>query len=295
MTLTELKQFMDIHKKEIDERMPSYIERMEGPGTLKEAMVYSVQAGGKRVRPLLMLAAVSAFRPVEEQDYQAACSVEMVHTYSLIHDDLPAMDDDDYRRGMLTNHKVYGEAFAVLSGDGLLSKAFEMISTLTHVGDDRKIRMVMELARSSGLEGMTGGQAADLEGENQTLALHELEYIHDHKTGALLTYAITAGAVLGGAPEEDIKNLKLFARELGLVFQIRDDILDIEGDESEMGKAPGSDEGSNKSTYPSLLSMEGAKEKLVFHAEKAKSFLPGSSSYTSLLNDFVDYVAERIH
>ncbi|MGY4690236.1 polyprenyl synthetase family protein [Salibacterium sp. K-3] len=286
---------MDIHKKEIDQRLPSYIDAMEGPDTLKEAMTYSIQAGGKRVRPLLMLAAVSAFRKVEEQDYQAACSVEMVHTYSLVHDDLPAMDDDDYRRGMATNHKVYGEAFAVLSGDGLLSKAFEMISTLTHISAERKLRLVTELSKSSGLEGMVGGQAADLEGENRSLELKELEYIHDHKTGALLTYAVTAGAVLGDAPEQDIEKLKIFSRDLGLVFQIRDDILDIEGDEKEMGKASGSDAGSNKSTYPSLLTMTGAKEKLIFHAEKAKSSLPSDSSYTSLLRDFVDYVAERVH
>ncbi|MDQ0299575.1 geranylgeranyl diphosphate synthase type II [Salibacterium salarium] len=292
---SELKSFIDTHKDEIDQRLVQLFETMECPSKLKEAMLYSINAGGKRIRPLLMLAAIQSYRNINETDYDAVCAVEMVHTYSLIHDDLPAMDDDDYRRGKLTNHKVYGEAFAVLSGDALLTKAFETLSNLSNVNDLNKVKLIQEFAKDSGAEGMVGGQAADLEGEGKDLSLEELEYIHHHKTGALLNFSIVAGGILGGAPSDDIQQLRIFSQELGLVFQIKDDILDVEGNEVEMGKATGADQNKNKSTYPRLLTLEGAKEKLVYHADIAKSSLQTTSASSTLLENFVDYVMMRLN
>ncbi|RSL34566.1 polyprenyl synthetase family protein [Salibacterium salarium] len=292
---SELKSFIDVHKGEIDQRLVQLFETIECPSKLKEAMLYSINAGGKRIRPLLMLAAIQSYRNINETDYDAVCAVEMVHTYSLIHDDLPAMDDDDYRRGKLTNHKVYGEAFAVLSGDALLTKAFETLSNLSNVNDLNKIKLIQEFAKDSGAEGMVGGQAADLEGEGKDLSLEELEYIHHHKTGALLNFSIVAGGILGGAPSDDIQQLRIFSQELGLVFQIKDDILDVEGNEVEMGKATGADQNKNKSTYPRLLTLEGAKEKLVYHADIAKSSLQTTSASSTLLENFVDYVMKRLN
>ncbi|RSL31988.1 polyprenyl synthetase family protein [Salibacterium salarium] len=294
MITSELKSFIDIHKEEVDKSLTRCIETVECPSKLKDAMFYSIDAGGKRIRPLLMLAAINAYRDINDRDYDAVCAVEMVHTYSLIHDDLPAMDDDDYRRGRLTNHKVYGEAFAVLSGDALLTQAFETLSRLPEVKDFDKIRLIQEFAKDSGAQGMVGGQAADLEGEGKDLSLKELEYIHYHKTGALLKFSVVAGGILGEAPDDDIQQLRMFAQELGLVFQIKDDILDVEGNEAEMGKATGADQDKNKSTYPRLLTLDGAKEKLVYHAERAKSALQTTSASSALLEDFVDYVMERL-
>ncbi|SDH35472.1 polyprenyl synthetase family protein [Alteribacillus bidgolensis] len=293
MSITELQAFISQFKNELEKRLPAFLEKLECPDTLKEAMLYSVNAGGKRVRPLLMLAAVQSYRNVEESDYAVACAVEMVHTYSLIHDDLPSMDDDDYRRGKPTNHKVFGEAFAVLAGDALLTKAFEVISSLKELESHNKILLIRELAKSAGAEGMVGGQAADLEGEGKDLSLEQLEYIHHHKTGDLLSFSVVAGGILGEAPDNDMDYIRGFARELGLVFQIKDDILDIEGDSIEMGKAAGSDECREKSTYPRLLTLDGAKEKLITHADNAKEYLRSVSGNPLLLEDFIHYITER--
>lgn len=228
----ELKTFIDINKEEIDQRLPVYIDDLHAPKVLKEAMTYSLKAGGKRIRPLLLLATLQSFHKPLELGYDVACALEMIHTYSLIHDDLPAMDDDDLRRGLPTNHKVYGEAIAILAGDALLTLSMEVVAKVSseHITAEQKLLIIEEIARAAGPEGMVGGQVADLEGENKTLSLDELTYIHDHKTGDLLTASIICGAILAGASNEDVNHLRLFARELGLLFQIRDDILDVEGD-----------------------------------------------------------------
>lgn len=293
MSVSEFQAFISRYKIELEKRLSVFLEDMESPASLKEAMLYSINAGGKRVRPLLMLAAIQSYRNIEESDYGAACAIEMVHTYSLIHDDLPSMDDDDYRRGKLTNHKVFGEAFAVLAGDALLTKAFEMISALDEVEDRDKILLIKELSKASGAEGMVGGQAADLDGEGKDLTLEELEYIHHHKTGDLLSFSVVAGGILGKASASDMESIREFSKELGLVFQIKDDILDIEGNLMEMGKPAGSDEGKEKSTYPRLLTLDGAKDKLVFHADNAKKFLHSISGNTLILEDFIQYVTAR--
>lgn len=295
MNTTSLQTFIEAYKKEIDQRLPLFIENLSCPGRLKDAMLYSLNAGGKRVRPLLMLATIATYRDIEETDYQVACALECIHTYSLIHDDLPAMDDDDFRRGKPTNHRVFGEAMAILAGDGLLTRAFELVSTLEGVSPEVKMTLVQQLAEASGAEGMVGGQVADLEGEKKELELKELEYIHHHKTGALLRYAIVAGAILAKATEEDIFHLRTFSEQLGLVFQIKDDILDVEGNPDQMGKAIGSDESKLKSTYPRLLSLEGAKEKLQIHADQALSSLHSIEKDVSLLAQFVEYITNRSH
>ncbi|WP_240378070.1 polyprenyl synthetase family protein [Bacillus piscicola] len=293
--MEEFKRFMEKQRQEIDRQLPALLENLDCPEMLKEAMLYSVHAGGKRVRPLLTLAVIESYRDITNSDYVAACAHELVHTYSLIHDDLPAMDDDDYRRGQLTNHKVYGEAVAILAGDALLTRAFELIGSLQHVTESKKTNLIVELAKASGAEGMVGGQVSDLAGEGKDLQLAELEMIHHHKTGALITYAIISGAIVSDAPEEDIRSLRSFSKHLGLLFQIKDDILDVEGDSETMGKPAGSDEGKMKSTYPRLLTLAGAKEKLIFHAEKARESLHSISGNTELLDSFISYIMNRTH
>lgn len=292
-----LKKFMQISKEEIDRRLPLYIKDLRAPAVLKEAMMYSLNAGGKRVRPLLLLATLKSFGKPLDLGYDVACALEMIHTYSLIHDDLPAMDDDDLRRGVPTNHKVYGEAVAILAGDALLTLSVELIAkaAIDTISAEEKLRIIAEITNAIGAEGMVGGQVADLEGENRSLQLDELEYIHDHKTGALLTASIISGAIIARASEDDVKHLRAFARELGLLFQIRDDILDVEGDPDKLGKPVGSDDGNNKSTYPHLLGLEGAKQKLEEHKQLAKEYLCKVSIDPTLLQALTNYIADRDH
>ncbi|WP_252311728.1 polyprenyl synthetase family protein [Sinobaca sp. H24] len=289
----QLESFISANKARIDEVLPQTVQNLSMPAALKESMLYSIEAGGKRVRPLLLLAAFQSYQDSRDNVVQAACAVELIHTYSLIHDDLPAMDDDDYRRGKLTNHKVYGEAHAILAGDAMLTRAFELLAELPDTSDHSKVMLILELSRAAGAEGMVGGQVADMEGEKSTLNLQELESIHHRKTGDLLGFSIIAGGILAGAPEEDLSKLRAFGRELGLVFQIKDDILDVEGDSIEMGKPAGSDENKDKSTYPKLLSLEGAKEKLSWHAEKAKEYAGQLNGKSEILTEFVEYIQHR--
>ena len=245
------------------------------------------------MRPLLLLSVIDSNRDIKESDFKAACALEMIHTYSLIHDDLPAMDNDDYRRGKPTNHKVFGEAVAILAGDGLLTRSFELISLMEDVSSETKIQLIRELSQASGAEGMVGGQVADLQAEGKSVSLEELEYIHQHKTGALMSFAVMAGAHLGNVTEDEKAQLRTFSQHLGLLFQIKDDILDVEGDSEEMGKAAGSDEGKNQSTYPRLLEMDGAKRKLPHHSDMAIASLNSIRMDTALLHGFVDYIMNR--
>ncbi|WP_232718620.1 polyprenyl synthetase family protein [Bacillus sp. FJAT-45037] len=290
-------QFLNEHKQLIDEALPTYIENLNAPSTLKKAMIYSLKAGGKRVRPALLLATLQGFQKSKEEGIDLACAIEMIHTYSLIHDDLPAMDDDDTRRGQPTNHKVFGEAMAILAGDALLTYSFELISKMPQLANDpsKVVTLIRELSSACGPEGMVGGQVADIEGENRNLTVEELAEIHHHKTGDLLTYSILAGAILADASEEDTENLRRFAIELGLLFQIKDDILDVEGDAQKIGKPVGSDDGNNKSTYPQLLGLNGAKEMLHVHTIRAKEFLNKVNMNQQVLEDLTDYVVSRDH
>lgn len=260
---------------------------------LDESMVYSLVGGGKHIRPVLALAAAEAVGGDVRKILPAAAALELIHTYSLIHDDLPAMDDDDYRRGRLSNHKVYGEAMAILAGDALLTYAFELLARPIGVAPERQLRVLQEVAVAAGREGMVFGQVLDLEGEGKKLNLDEIKRIHHYKTGAILLVSARLGGLLAGGSEKELQALTEYAQALGLAFQIKDDILDIEGDSKTLGKPAGSDLKHEKATYPSLLGLAGAKEQLKIQTEKAKEALLLFNERGSFLRDLADYIQER--
>jgi len=294
---TNVDQFLIINKSRIEEKLPLYVENLNAPEIIKQAMVYSLKAGGKRIRPLLLLATLHALGKETEIGLPVACAIEMVHTYSLIHDDLPSMDNDDLRRGKPTNHRVFGEAMAILAGDGLLTYSFQIIANIQHpeITSDTKIALISKLAQAAGPEGMVAGQVADIQGEGKRLSLEELEYIHINKTGRMLEYSVLAGAILGGATPEQMRQLGSFAHHLGLAFQIRDDILDIEGTEEKIGKPVGSDIQNQKITYPSLLSLAGAKDRLAYHIDEAKKSLRVANVQDEVLQSICNLIATRDH
>ncbi len=259
---------------------------------LAEGMRYSLEAGGKRVRPALCLLAAESVGGSLESALPGALALEFIHTYSLIHDDLPAMDDDDLRRGRPTNHKVYGEGAAILAGDGLLTEAFAILAATGRAD------AVAPLAEASGWRGLVGGQALDLEGETLTASgtaygLEHLQTIHRLKTGALLRASVELGGLLGGADPAQRSALKHFGEALGLAFQIQDDILDATSNEATLGKRAGKDEGRGKITYPTLLGLEGARSALQEATERALCHLP-SLPHPSSLEAWARYLAERI-
>jgi len=235
-------------------KVPAYDE------TLEKAMEYSLMAGGKRLRPVLLMAAADAVGKDGAAFLTTGCAIEMIHTYSLIHDDLPAMDNDDYRRGKPTNHKVFGDGIAVLAGDALLTLAFEVMLRQEGAAPETIVTVVSEMSRAAGPYGMVGGQVLDLEGEGRRLDLAALRKIHMGKTGALFCAAIRSGAILAGAKEEELAALTIYAERFGLAFQITDDILDVTGDEAAIGKPVGSDVRNEKATYVTLTSLEEAKK-----------------------------------
>jgi geranylgeranyl diphosphate synthase, type II len=292
-----LNDFSKEYKKLLENLLRDSVQALEAPDILKEAMKYSLEAGGKRIRPLLLFATMLAFGKNPKEGLFTAAAIEMIHTYSLIHDDLPSMDDDDLRRGKPTNHKVFGEAAAILAGDALLTYSFQMIGNTPadYATSETKMQLIIELAKAAGAEGMVGGQIADMYGEGKRLSLSELEYIHVHKTGKLLAFSVNAGAMLANAKRKQRDDLSAFAYHLGLAFQIQDDILDLEGNEELIGKPVGSDTHNEKSTYPALLSLEGAKQSLRNHVEAAKRMLNETGLETSLLNEIADLIASRNH
>lgn len=266
----------------------------EKPSRLHAAMRYSTLAGGKRLRPVLLLAAADLVAGDWRALLPAACSLELVHTYSLIHDDLPAMDDDDYRRGRPTCHKVYGEAVAILAGDALLTLAFELLTRpLPAVEPGRQLAAAAELARAAGSRGMVGGQVLDLAAEGRAIGLPELEGIHLWKTGALFRAALRMGGLLGGADDAALEALDRYAAGFGLAFQITDDILDVTGDAREMGKTPGSDARKQKATYPALLGLDQAKKKAAEAAELAAAALTPFGPRGELLQGIVRRLVGR--
>lgn len=276
---------MEQSKELIHDGLITSLEKLDIPTNLKQAMLYSVKAGGKRLRPVLLFSAFEAYGKDLEKAISSAIALELIHTYSLVHDDLPAMDNDDYRRGKLTNHKVYGEATAILAGDALLTYSFELIANDPLLQDAEKVDLIKNLSSASGPKGMVGGQILDMEAENKAISLTELERIHVLKTGKLLQFAVYAGAYLGGATNSELAALKDFSYYLGLIFQIQDDILDVTGDPKKMGKQVGSDEGNNKSTYPKLLGLDGAIEQKNMYSKKAKEALKKCKRRSFLLND----------
>lgn len=264
-----MERCYDDYKKMIDEHLLDFLPNIDNKSiSLYESMKYSLTAGGKRIRPVLLLAACDFAGGDVREALPYACAMEYIHTYSMIHDDLPAMDNDDLRRGVPTNHKVYGEALAILAGDGLLTSAFEaMNKDLMLYLDDanqmaKRIRAINAIAKGAGCRGMVAGQVSDIEGENNEYSNEMLEYIHINKTGALIISAIKAGLYLGNPTKDMLSNFDIYSENLGLAYQIADDILDEIGDPKELGKAIGSDKKQHKNTYTSLNGLEAAFTRL---------------------------------
>jgi geranylgeranyl diphosphate synthase type II len=259
-----LRAYLMEKKILVENRLREYFRPMDGPAAvISKAMTYSLFAGGKRLRPILCMAAASVVGGREEDVLPVACALECIHTYSLIHDDLPAMDDDDLRRGEPTNHKVFGEAIAVLAGDGLLTEAFRLMADVPHTAQKSSsvlLEVTRLVAQAAGSHGMVGGQVADILSEGKRVEFPVVEFIHSHKTGALIRASVTAGALLGGGTRQQVEALGTYGENIGLAFQISDDILDIEGDRETMGKGTGSDNKKGKATYPALVGLKKSKE-----------------------------------
>jgi geranylgeranyl diphosphate synthase, type II len=293
----DLKSYLGQRLDLVDLALEQYLPSADTlPVSLHEAMRYSVFAGGKRIRPILMIAACEAVGGRVEQVLPAACAIEMIHTYSLIHDDLPAMDNDDFRRGRPTNHKVYGEATAILAGDALLTEAFILLSSPAMFPDcssDVVPKVVNLLSRAAGSQGMVGGQVVDMESEGKKINFPTLEYIHTHKTGALLLAAVQCGGLIGGADEAEYRHLSRYGEASGLAFQVADDILDIVGDQQQLGKDIGSDQVRGKATYPALLGLDEARQKAIELRNVAlEALLPLGQAATPLA-EIARYIVDR--
>jgi geranylgeranyl diphosphate synthase type II len=267
------------------------------PEKIYESMRYSLMAGGKRLRPILCLASCELFGGTLEMAMPTACAMEMIHTMSLIHDDLPAMDNDDYRRGKLTNHKVYGDDIAILAGDGLLSYAFEFIASRTeNVPPQRVLQVISRLGHAVGATGLVGGQVVDLDSEGLTDVSEEtLTFIHTHKTGALLEVSVVSGAILAGASESDLSRLTRYSQNIGLAFQIIDDILDITSTTEILGKSAGKDVQAQKVTYPSLWGIEESQRKATQLVTDAKAELSVFGDRAEPLCSIADFITSRSH
>ena len=265
------------------------------PTTLHEAMRYTVMGGGKRIRPVLVYAGGQALGADNNVLDRPACAIELIHAYSLIHDDLPAMDDDDLRRGKPSCHRAFGEATAILAGDALQSLAFQVLSNgLNGINESTRLRMVNTLALASGSRGMAGGQAIDLAATGQQLNIAELEDMHIHKTGALIRASVVLGALCGKTTEQsDIDKLDHYAKCIGLAFQIRDDILDVEGEAKTLGKNTGMDQANEKSTYPALIGMLAARQRALELHHEALESLSGFSDNADPLRWISRYIIER--
>jgi geranylgeranyl diphosphate synthase, type II len=280
---------------ELDRLAPSESAQ---PETIHRAMRYSLFAGGKRIRPILCIEAARAVSPgvspaPPDGAVTAACSLELIHTYSLIHDDLPALDNDDYRRGKLTNHKVFGDAMAILAGDALLTLAFEVLSKL-QAPDARKVRMIAELATAAGtVGGMIGGQVADLEGEGKTPDAQLLETIHRAKTGALLRASLRLGALHAGADDERYAALSCYGEHVGLAFQIVDDILDVEESSEALGKTAGKDAQQQKITFPAVYGLETSRRMAAGECERAHAALALFGKSATRLHELADLIVHR--
>jgi len=266
------------------------------PPTLHDSLRYSLMAGGKRIRPILTIAAAEAIGATAPGLMSVACSLELIHTYSLIHDDLPSMDDDDFRRGKPTNHKVYGEAMAILAGDALLTMAFDIISRpdlMKGCDPVRQVRLVQELAYGAGNRGMVGGQVFDIQAEHQDIDLATLQNIHKHKTGMLIRAAVRMGAIAAGATDQQLDELTGYAEDIGLAFQIADDVLNVTGTREELGKNPNTDAERGKKTYPTFYGVDGAKKLADDCVTRAINRLSSFGSPADPLREIARYIAAR--
>ena len=291
-----LKTYLETSKQSIEQWLSTVLHSpILEYKRLYEAMNYSLLQGGKRIRPILTKAVLDAMKVDASLYKEFLCALECIHTYSLIHDDLPAMDNDDYRRGNLTNHKVYGDGMAILAGDGLLTYAFQLCSENTTASAEQKIKAIQCLATAAGPEGMVGGQAFDLLSEGKHIPLEELKILHSGKTGALFNAAIELGLILSNANQAKYAAYMTYANCLGLLFQITDDILDVTGTIEELGKTPGSDIRQDKSTYVSLLGLDEARNEAHAVAQKAHAALATIEDDTHILSAIIDYLMDRTH
>ena len=291
-----LKTYLETSKQSIEQWLSTVLNSpIPEYKRLYEAMNYSLLQGGKRIRPILTKAVLEAMKVDASLYKEFLCALECIHTYSLIHDDLPAMDNDDYRRGNLTNHKVYGDGMAILAGDGLLTYAFQLCSENTTASAEQKIKAIQCLATAAGPEGMVGGQAFDLLSEGKHIPLEELKILHSGKTGALFNAAIELGLILSNANQAKYAAYMTYANCLGLLFQITDDILDVTGTIEELGKTPGSDIRQDKSTYVSLLGLDEARNEAHAVAQKAHAALATIEDDTHILSAIIDYLMDRTH
>lgn len=293
MNAVILKEYCQDKIALIDTALSQYIPADSQPPLIYEAMRYSLFAGGKRLRPIMLMAAADAVGSAGNDYLPVACGLEMIHTYSLIHDDLPSMDNDDYRRGKLTNHKVYGEGIAVLAGDGLLTAAFNTMLSQTNVQPQTLIKVAAEIASAAGPSGMVGGQTVDLISEDKIIDAATLQYIHEAKTGALFKAALRSGALLADASQQQVAALTNYAAQFGLAFQITDDILDVIGSQEKIGKPVGSDEKNHKVTYVTLHTLDGAKQLAQQAVDQALTSLNGFGSEADILRELVKHLINR--
>jgi len=266
------------------------------PPQVHRAMRYSLFAGGKRLRPILALAAAEAVGGRVVDALPLACSLELIHTYSLIHDDLPSMDNDDIRRGKPTSHKIFGEALAILAGDALLTEAFHLLTRpdlMREVSPRRRLRAINQVARAAGSCGMIGGQVMDIASQGQKIEPHLLEYIHNHKTGALIAASVCAGAIIGGASPRQYKALNSYGERLGLAFQVIDDLLDVQGEEKKLGKAVGKDQAKGKATYPALFGIAKSQRQAEVLVEGALGHLQPFNGRANPLREIAKFILKR--
>jgi len=293
----DLKKYLqekeDIVNKALDTLLP---KEDEFPQRLHKAMRYSIFAGGKRIRPILVIAAAEVFGKTAANVINIACAIELIHTYSLIHDDLPAIDNDDLRRGLPTNHKVFGEAIALLAGDALLTKAFQIMSQPSAVSGQQSaliLKSIHEITKAAGSTGMVGGQVVDIESEGKEVAFPVLEYIHIHKTGELILASVRAGAILAGAENKELETITRYGEAIGLAFQIADDIIDVEGNKEDVGKNIGGDAKKGKVTYPSILGVDESRKRARELVDMAITALKDFDRKAEPLREIARYIVER--
>lgn len=290
-----LKNYLKTKRELVDSNIEYHLNKLEYPNVIAEGMRYSVLNGGKRLRPILLIMVLELFDKKIDLGLPIAVAIEMIHSYSLVHDDLPALDNDDYRRGKLTTHKKFGEAEAILIGDALLTHSFSVITDETKgVTSDKLVKIIGMVSRYAGINGMIGGQTVDIESEKKKVSLETLKYIHENKTGKLIKLPVEIGAIISEATEEEYKALENYADRIGLAFQIKDDILDIEGDFEKIGKPIGSDLELEKTTYPSIFGIEKSKEilkEVISDAKRSLNIFPDEKIKVFL--ELADYIGIR--
>ena len=290
----DLKQYLEARRLMVEEALEVALPQQDGPETrVVEAMRYSLFAGGKRLRPILCLAASEAVGGDLKAAMPAGCALEMIHTYSLIHDDLPAMDDDDLRRGKPTNHKVFGEAIAILAGDGLLTEAFVLLSDYNSLVPERAVQVIGGIAEAASYRGMVGGQVVDILSQNKRAELETVQQMHSRKTAALIAAATESGALAGKGSEAQVAALGRYGRAIGLAFQVADDILDIEGDTELLGKTTGADEARGKVTYPAAVGLERSRQTANEMVNDALAALEGFDDRANPLRSLANYIITR--